>query len=118
MVTPAATSPSTTGANSAATVVNVTHPAPVSVAYTVPPPNLTVLGVTATSPTVQPMVRTSGRQPPILGMIQQSLQNKAPNAQSVQYLTTARSFNVPPPQIPRFPAESSVRGKAPKLWNC
>ena len=92
MVTPAATSPSTTGASSAATVVNVTNPAPVSVTYTVPPPNLTVLGVTATSPTVQPIVRTSGRQPPILGMIQQSLQNKAPNAQSVQYLTTARSM--------------------------
>ena len=73
------------------------------------------VGVTATSPTVQQIVRTSGRQPPILGMIQQSLQNKAPNAQSVQYLTTARSFNVPPPQIPRFPAENSVRGKAPTI---
>ena len=113
MVTPAATSPSITGGTSAATVVNVTNP--VSVTYTVPPPNLTVLGATATSPTVQQIVRTSGRQPPILGMIQQSLQNKAPNAQSVQYLTTARSFNIPPPQIPRFPAESSMRGKAPTI---
>ena len=60
-------------------------------------------------------MRAPGRQPPILGMIQQSLQNKAPNAQSVQYLTNARAFNIPPPQMPRFPAQSSVRGNAPAI---
>ena len=114
MVTSAATSPSQAGGITAAPIVSVTNPTPVSVTYSVPPPNLPLLGATATLPTTQPTlvnttVRAPGRHPPILDAIQQSLQNKTPNLQSVQYLTTANTFSVPPPQIPRMPASSTPK---------
>ena len=113
-VTSAATSPSQAGGITAAPIISVTNPTPVSVTYSVPPPNLPLLGATATLPTTQPTlvnttVRAPGRHPPILDAIQQSLQNKTPNLQSVQYLTTANTFSVPPPQIPRMPASSIPR---------
>ena len=80
------------------TVANVTNP----VSFAAPPP-----GVTVTLPTGQQTVR---RQPPILGLIQQSLQNKAPSVHTVQYLTNSRAFNIPPPS---FPVQSPARGKSP-----
>ena len=64
-------------------------------------------GVTVTLPTGQQTVR---RQPPILGLIQQSLQNKAPSVHTVQYLTNSRAFNIPPPS---FPVQSPARGNSP-----
>ena len=72
------------------------------VSFAAPPP-----GVTVTLPTGQQTVR---RQPPILGLIQQSLQNKAPSVHTVQYLTNSRAFNIPPPS---FPVQSPARGKSP-----
>ena len=82
----------------ATAVANVNNP----VSYAAPPP-----GVTVTLPTGQQTVR---RHPPILGLIQQSLQNKAPSVHTVQYLTNSRAFNIPPPS---FPVQSPVRGKSP-----
>ena len=105
-ITTPAVSPPITGGISTTTVANVTNP----VTYAAPPPPLP--GVTATLPTIQQTVRAPGRQPPILGLIQQSLQNKAPNVHSVQYLTNSRAFNIPPP---RFPAQSPARGNSPAI---
>ena len=84
------------------TVANVTN----QVSYAAPPP--TYSGVTAL-PTGQQTVR---RQPPILGLIQQSLQQKAPSVHTVQYLTNSRAFNIPPPS---FPVQNPVRGKSPPV---
>ena len=75
-VTSAATSPSQAGGITAAPIISVTNPTPVSVTYSVPPPNLPLLGATATLPTTQPTlvnttVRAPGRHPPILDAIQQ-----------------------------------------------
>ena len=86
------------------TVANVTN----QVSYAAPPP--TYSGVTAL-PTGQ---QTFGRQPPILGLIQQSLQQKAPSVHTVQYLTNSRAFNIPPPS---FPVHNPVRGKSPPVPN-
>ena len=82
----------------ATAVANVNNP----VSYAVPPP-----GVTVALPTGQQTVR---QHPPILGLIQQSLQNKAPSVHTVQYLTNSRAFNIPPPN---FPVQSPERGKSP-----
>ena len=84
------------------TVANVTN----QVSYAAPPP--TYSGVTAL-PTGQQTVR---RQPPILDLIQQSLQQKAPSVHTVQYLTNSRNFNIPPPS---FPVQNPVRGKSPPV---
>ena len=86
------------------TVANVTN----HVSYATPPP--TYSGVTAL-PTGQ---QTFRRQPPILGLIQQSLQQKAPSVHTVQYLTNSRAFNIPPPS---FPVHNPVRGKSPPVPN-
>ena len=79
----------------ATTVANVTN----QVSYS---------GVTAL-PTGQQTVR---RQPPILDLIQQSLQQKAPSVHTVQYLTNSRNFNIPPPS---FPVQNPVRGRSPPV---
>ena len=84
------------------TVANVTN----QVSYAAPHP--TYSGVTAL-PTGQQTVR---RQPPILDLIQQSLQQKAPSVHTVQYLTNSRNFNIPPPS---FPVQNPVRGKSPPV---
>ena len=86
----------------ATAVANVNNP----VSYAAPPP-----GVTVTLPTGQQTVR---QHPPILGLIQQSLQQKAPSVHTVQYLTNSRAFNIPPPS---FPVHNPVRGKSPPVPN-
>ena len=77
-----------------------------------PPPTHSLGGPAPTTPLtmVNAAVRAPGAvgrtHPPILGRIQESLQTKTPSLQSVQYLTTASTFNVPPP---RFPSSSTPK---------
>ena len=85
------------------TVANVTN----QVSYAGPPP---LPGVTGTLSTGQQTVRR--QPPPILDLIQQSLQNKAPSVHTVQYLTNSKTFNIPPPS---FAVHSQARGKSPAV---
>ena len=85
---------------------------PMTVTHSSPPPTHPLGGPPPTpQPTlVNATVRAPGaggrNHPPILGRIQESLQTKTPNLQSVQYLTTSSNFNVPPP---RFPSSSTPK---------
>ena len=94
-------------------LVTVTGPTtPMTVTHLSPPPTRPLGGPASTTPpalintTVRALGAGGRSHPPILGRIQESLQTKTPSLQSVQYMTTSRTFNVPPP---RFPSSSTPK---------
>ena len=102
-------------------VVTVTGPTPpMTVTYSSPPPTRPLVGPASTTPPtlINTTVRTPGAggrgHPPILGRIQESLQTKTPSLQSVQYLTTSSTFNVPPPRFPSSSTPKKSKNKTKK----
>ena len=99
-------------------LVTVTGPTPpMTVTYSSPPPTRPLVGPASTTPPtlINTTVRAPGAggrsHPPILGRIQESLQTKTPSLQSVQYLTTSSTFNVPPPSFPSSSTPKKSKNK-------